>query len=394
MTRTPSFSDFRVSVPGRTGSGRGAVRRTVALAALLVACGVFAAEQSAPAPVGTPVPTQPPVVIEVPDLPAENTGPATHAPGPPVGPPPPPEAAAVTIERVRFPSGKDTVLADVFTPAGPGPHPVVALLHGSHPRRVEKRYMEMGEELARQGFLTVFVRVYERGRKGRGTRAQWRRSVGDALSYAATLPKADPTRMGVVGFSLGAFLALEQSPRDPRIAAAVAFYGGISRGQTDLRLEEMPPVLLLHGTADRIVPARRSVEAAEQLRSSGRTADLIVYPAGRHGFCLNSRENEQKVAGDAWARTLAFLKVYLGTGVEDAFDPERKCVREAWLDIPDGAPKVLVNPTPDEVRKATPPPPKRKAAPAKKAAAAPATDAKVAPASEKKPAPPSAAKGG
>lgn len=360
-------------------------RCAAAAIVLAMACGVLAAEP--PAPVATPVPTLAPVLIEVPDLAAGDARPA-------IQPPARLERAPVTVERVHFPSGKDSVRADVFTPPGPGPHPVVALLHGAHPRRVERRYTEMGEDLARHGFLTVFVRVYERGRQGRGTRAEWRRSVGDALSYAAALPNADPSRMGVVGFSLGAFLALEQSPRDPRIAAAVAFYGGITRGQTDLRLEGMPPVLLLHGTADRVVPARRSVEAAEQLRDSGRTADLIVYPAGRHGFCLNSRASEQVLAGDAWARALAFLKVHLATGVEGALDPERECVREAWLDLPDGKLKVLVNPTVDEVKKATPPPPKRKAAPAKKATTGPATAVTSAPAPARKPAPPSAAKGG
>jgi carboxymethylenebutenolidase len=364
------------------------------LVAFLLAGGALAAEP--PAPVATPVPTQPPVVIEVPVLPGEATVAATPALPPAAELPVPLEPVTVTIERVRFPSDTDRVLADVFIPPGPGPYPVVALLHGAHPRRVDRRYMEMGEDLARNGFLTVFVRVYERGRTGRGTRAQWRRSVGDALTYAATLPKADPSRMGVVGFSLGAFLALEQSPRDPRIAAAVAFYGGITRGQTDLRLEQMPPVLLLHGTADRIVPARRSVEAVEQLRESGRTADLVVYPAGRHGFCLNGRggSEQEMVAGDAWTRAIAFLKVHLGAGVEEALDPERECVREAWLDLPAEPLKVLINPTPDEVKKATPPPPKRKAAPAKKAAAAPATTAKGAPAQAKELTLPSTAKGG
>ena len=277
------------------------------------------------------------------------------------------QAPPLRIERTRFPSGKDRVAADVFTPPGTGPYPVVALLHGAHPRRSEKYYMELGEDLARRGFLTMFVRVYERGRKGRGSRADWRRSVSDALTFAASLPTADPTRMGVLGFSLGAFLALEQAPVDPRIQAAVAFYGGIGRGPTDLPLDTMPPVLLLHGTADRIVPARRSVEAAEQLRQAGRDADLIVYPSARHGFCLNSRGGvDRDVATDAWSRAVAFLDRRLLGPAEALPGVTAAASCEDWLEVPDSELKVLVNPSPDEVKQATPPPPKRR--PAKPAA--------------------------
>ncbi len=287
-------------------------------------------------------------------------------------PPAPVEAPPLRIERTRFPSGKDRVAADVFTPPGTGPYPVVALLHGAHPRRSEKYYMELGEDLARRGFLTMFVRVYERGRKGRGSRADWRQSVSDALTFAASLPSADPKRMGVLGFSLGAFLALEQAPKDRRIQAAVAFYGGISRGLTDLPLDAMPPVLLLHGTADRIVPARRSVEAAEQLRQAGREADLIVYPAARHGFCLNSRGGvDRHVATDAWSRAVAFLDQRLLGPAEALPETAAAAACEDWLDVPQGELKVLVNPSPDEVKQATPPPPKRR--PAKPAARARAT---------------------
>lgn len=277
------------------------------------------------------------------------------------------------VERTRFPSGSDRVLADVFTPAGAGPHPVVALLHGAHPRRSEKYYMSLGEELARHGFLTLFVRVYERGRQGRGSRADWRRSISDALTFATSLPAADPDRMGVLGFSLGAFLALEQAPRDPRIRAAVAFYGGLSRGLVDLSLDAMPPVLLLHGTADRVVPARRSVEVAEKLRQAGREADLIVYPAARHGFCLNGRGGvDRGVAGDAWSRAVAFLDRRLLLPAAEPSLPAPTDPGASWLGPAEGAVAVLVNPSADEVRQVSAPAAGGK--PAKRRSAAPAGD--------------------
>ena len=116
----------------------------------------------------------------------------------------------------------------------------------------------------------------------------------------------------MVGYSLGAFLALNRAPQDTRVRAVVAYYGGISHGDAPEAARSMPPTLLFHGTADRVVPVRRSLETVAALQKEGRPVDLVVYPGARHGFCLNSREGvDGKAADDSWARTLTFLDLKL-----------------------------------------------------------------------------------
>ncbi|HPS79438.1 MAG TPA: dienelactone hydrolase family protein [Thermoanaerobaculaceae bacterium] len=212
----------------------------------------------------------------------------------------------------RFPSGRDKVAVDIFHPPGPGTFPVVLLFHGAHPKRAEKHYLRMAEDLAEKGYMSLYVRYYERGRRGRGCRSQWSATVNDAVTFASGLEGADSQRVAVVGYSLGAFLTLGRAPVDERIRAVVAYYGGISHGEPDDLGRSMPPTLLLHGTADRIVPVRRSVDAFEAIRREGRNVDLVVYPGVRHGFCLNGRGGpDGHAAQDAWNRTLAFLDFQL-----------------------------------------------------------------------------------
>lgn len=254
------------------------------------------------------------------------------------------------VTRTRFPSGKGQVAVEVYTPPAPGPHPAVVLLHGSRPDRALHHYRNLSENLARRGFLTVFVRYFERGAHGRGGRADWRCSVSDAVTFATSLEGADPERVGVVGFSLGAFLALEQAPRDPRLGAVVAFYGGLSRGMVEGVEAAMPPTLLVHGGADRVVPVWRSVDAAEMLRSAGCESDVLVYPKVRHGFGLNSRGGADGAAArDAWERAVAFLDCHLRC---QATGGEVGSACPTWVEL-DGAPvPALLNPSPDEVRRA------------------------------------------
>jgi len=224
----------------------------------------------------------------------------------------PTEPASILQTRQRFASGRDKVLVDIFRPRAPGRYPAVILLHGADPHLGEKHYYEMAEDLANSGFVCLFVRYYDRGRRGRGTRSDWTRTIGDALTFAATLPDVDKSRMALLGYSLGAFLSLTYAPTDPRVQAVVAYYGGISPGDMSEAMENMPPTLLLHGTYDRTVPVRRSIDAFEQLRLKAKPVDVVIYPKVGHGFTLHTRGGWDEIVGeDSWSRTIAFLNFHL-----------------------------------------------------------------------------------
>lgn len=306
----------------------------------------------------------------------------------------PTEPASILQTSQRFASGRDKVLVDIFRPRAPGRYPGVILLHGADPHLGEKHYYEMAEDLAKSGFVCLFVRYYDRGRRGRGSRSDWTRTIGDALTFAATLPDVDESRLALLGYSLGAFLSLTYAPTDPRVQAVVAYYGGISPGDMSEAMENMPPTLLLHGTYDRTVPVRRSIDAFEQLRLKAKPVDVVIYPKVGHGFTLHTRGGWDEVVGeDSWTRTVAFLNFHLkypawtpeiplpepqATADGQSAQPRRDLFPDLpTLKVPylekleaEGRETVLVNPSADEVKAlSTKLPPQRHRRSSKKAPA-------------------------
>lgn len=281
--------------------------------------------------------------------------------------------ASVVHSRERIPCGRDRVAVDIFEPAEEGIYPAVILLHGSHgPGRAEGHYLRQAEEFARNGYVSLFVRYYDRGRKGRGNRQVWSETISGALTFATNMRKVDHDRLALVGYSQGAFLALNAAPLDERVRAVVAFYGGLSPGFKEPACRAMPPTLLFHGTRDRIVPVRRALETMTWLKSTGRPADLVVYRGASHGFNLSSRGGvDEKATEDSWRRTLSFLDYYLRypawdpaqalpePGVTGIPEPEQaryfdqEPLAAPFLTEPEGEegeePFALINPDPESV---------------------------------------------
>jgi dienelactone hydrolase len=279
----------------------------------------------------------------------------------------------------RFPSGKDKVLAQIYKPKAEGRFPCVIMLHGSDPRLGEKHYIEMAVDLARNDYVCFFVKFYDRGRKSRGTRADWTNCIADAITYASGQDYVDGDKIALLGYSLGAFLALNYAPSDDRVKAVVAYYGGISPGYLPSAEEKMPPTLLLHGTFDRTVPYRRSTEAFQALRSKGKPVDVVIYKNVGHGFLLHTRGGWDEYAGeDAWNRTISFLNVHLKypawhpevflpllkKNEETPVDPVPESLKAdlPFLKTPyldsletENGQKVLIDPSADELKSIAPP---------------------------------------
>ncbi|MGP3696389.1 alpha/beta hydrolase [Rhodobacter sp. NSM] len=108
-----------------------------------------------------------------------------------------------------------------------------------------------------------------------------------------------PSALVLVGFSQGTMMALHVAPRrEEEIAGIVAFSGRLLAPE---RLEEearvKPPVLLIHGDADPVVPFADMSLAGEALTRAGFTTYGHVMKGTGHG-----------IAPDGLSVALAFLK--------------------------------------------------------------------------------------
>ena len=163
--------------------------------------------------------------------------------------------------------------------------------------------------MAGQGYSVFVVHYFERTGTSWADRDatkthfhDWMRTVGDGISFAAQNASVDAARIGLLGFSLGAYLALSVASVDPRVRAVVDFFGGMPEELHGF--VRMPPVLILHGEQDRVVPVSEAIHLQRLLERAGTPYEMKLYPDAGHGF------NGLQLL-DAGRRTIQFLRKYL-----------------------------------------------------------------------------------
>lgn len=109
--------------------------------------------------------------------------------------------------------------------------------------------------------------------------------------------------VGLVGYSLGASVALMAASRDAQAAAVVDWYGSMP-DEAAHELQHMPPVLILHGAEDHIVPVFNAKQLEALLLNLGLACSSHIYAGEGHGFTGNSLV-------DADNRTARFLEQYV-----------------------------------------------------------------------------------
>ena len=99
----------------------------------------------------------------------------------------------------------------------------------------------------------------------------------------------DESKMAIVGFSQGTMMALHVGPRRVKPVAGIIGYSGSLVG-SDLLASEIkskPPVLLMHGNMDPIVPPGPDAPCRRYIKIGGRARGGVSVPqsgtwAGRH----------------------------------------------------------------------------------------------------------------
>lgn len=189
---------------------------------------------------------------------------------------------------VTFTSGGETLLGVLHVPAGPGPHPIVVLMHGFPGN---ERNFDLAQALRRAGYAALVF--HYRGSWGVGGSWSWRNVLDDAARVAAAVRehgfcsahRLDPGKVAVVGHSLGGFAALMTAAADAAVGAVVSVAGfdfgaaaAISRADPAKRsayVEDWDGELLpLRGASGEALVAE--MEAAGQAWSLARLAPQLA----------------------------------------------------------------------------------------------------------------------
>lgn len=211
-----------------------------------------------------------------------------------------------------FQSGGHSITLDGFLPEANGRRfPTVIGLHGSGGGHASMA--EPARRLAAQGFAVYVLHYFDRtgttGIADKQTAVRhfpaWGKTLWDAISHIEQQPQVDPSNIGLLGFSLGAYLALSVAAVDSRVKAVVDFFGGLPK-EMKFFMRRLCPVLILHGEADATVPVEEAYHLKEVLEKRGIPYEMQIYPGVGHGF---SGETWQ----DASLRTVCFLQKHLVT---------------------------------------------------------------------------------
>lgn len=217
--------------------------------------------------------------------------------------------------------------ATLFTPNGPGPFPMILVLHTSGGiSETDRGYCA---NLAREGYICIapaFLRAHaitspELRKKSFTTEA---RPIFDdfveIIGELNALPKARRGAVGVVGFSNGGFFAAMLAATR-QVKAGVAYYGAFNGAGThpDLKpyqgrfTSSSAPLLVLAGQSDATIGMVPPQKLEGIMKAAGAPYDIVFYPGTGHDFDRSGTTgpNNAASAADAWQRTLAFLRKYV-----------------------------------------------------------------------------------
>jgi dienelactone hydrolase len=206
-----------------------------------------------------------------------------------------------TLDLVR---GRDTVPGVWMTPAGGSPSPVALLLHGFSSSKERMAY-SVGRSLLARGVGSLALDLPFHGeRDGSGAPlpsnplaivGAWKAAIAEAraaVTWLVAQPETDDTCVGVIGYSLGGFLALMTAAEEERlrvVALAAAGdlpdrtpYAALVRGLVNpLRAAGQlagRPLLLVNGRRDTTTrPAQ-----AERLFEAAREPKTMLWYDGGH----------------------------------------------------------------------------------------------------------------
>jgi carboxymethylenebutenolidase len=224
----------------------------------------------------------------------------------------------LTAEMAEFDTGKGKVKGYLVKQKQAEKMPGVIVIHEN--RGLNPHIKDVTRRMALEGFLAFAPDYLSLSGGTPSDEDQARDMIGKltvddtltvseaAVAFLATRPDSTG-KVGAVGFCWGGGQVNQLAVAEPKLAAAVAYYG---RQPAADQVPNIQAAMLLHyaGLDEGINKGIADYEKA--LKASAKTYELYMYEGVNHAFNndTNAARYNKEAADLAWGRTVAFLKKY------------------------------------------------------------------------------------
>lgn len=239
------------------------------------------------------------------------------------------DSAGLIAGDVTIPAGDRDISAYRAMPAsGEGPFPVALVVHEifgvhEHIKDICRRFAKAGYQalapdlFARQADVTKISNFSELFKVAGATPDSQVMSDLDATIAWAARNRGDDRRVGITGFCWGGRVVWMYADHNPKVKAAVAWYGPVT-GQSSPLQPKHPvdivrslkvPVLGLYAGKDAMIRPDSVDRMRALLKEAGSPSEIVVYPEADHGFFADYRPGYRKQdAEDGWKRLLEWFR--------------------------------------------------------------------------------------
>ncbi len=172
---------------------------------------------------------------------------------------------------------------------------------------------QRADMLAEMGYDAFAVDLYGKGNRPVETGAKkaeteklyndretMRTLILAGLDEARRLGGGDAVVMGYC-FGGAATLELARSGQAENVVGYASFHGGLSTPEGQSYSADTPPILVLHGGADRLISMDEVAQLSRELETAGVPYEIEVYSGARHAFTVFGSDRYQERADEkAW----------------------------------------------------------------------------------------------
>lgn len=215
----------------------------------------------------------------------------------------PASVLAQSPQTAHFTSRTRQVSYEIFGADSNGP--IIIMLHGVGGPNVPL-YRQLAQYLSTKSYTVLFLHYFDATDTYRGSPQNymaWEKAVADLVQVCKSDAKWSNRKIAILGFSLGASVALAAGSQMLPVAAVAEWYGSLP-DEFFYQLKGMTPLLILHGAHDDNIPVSNAQQIIQLCQMKNFKCESHIYPNQGHGFMPPDFEDAVKRTMDFFSRNL------------------------------------------------------------------------------------------